>query len=114
MTGHGGRFQAQGDDIDERVKGGVSASWDQHDPATKGQGVSLLVDLQGACTRRERQDREEAFGEARSWVAKVDWDVQIVGHPFIKSCYNYQLIRQKVRVDLEIKRGRAWVTDADR
>lgn len=111
MTRHGGRFQAQGDDVDQRLAGGVSQAWAQDDPATKAQGASLLTALAQACTESERRVRIDAFEKARSRVARVDYDVEAAGVPFIKSYYNERLFQRKIRVDLEIKRGRAWVQD---
>ena len=111
MRRHGGRFQAQGDDVDQRVPGGVSQAWDQEGPATKTEGAALLGELAQSCTDSERRAREEPLAKAKKRVAAVDYDVETAGIPFIKSYYNERLIHKKIRVDLEIKRGRAWVQD---
>lgn len=105
---HGGRFQAQGTDIDARKKGGESEPWDQEKPHSKADGTALIAALEKKCTASERTVREKPFLKARSRVETMDYDVVKAGKPFIKSFYCRNAPHSDMRVDIEIRRGRAW------
>ena len=96
-----GRFQAQ-DDILER-----SSPWATNDDVSKEMGHERLDDLQGQLTAAELAARVIAMQKARDFVTNAPID----GHyaQIIKS-YHDDPRNRIVRVDVEIRAGRAFLT----
>lgn len=100
---HRGRIQAQGESLEE------SESWAQNIALLHADGIGLLADLKNKISEKERLIRERAFKQCRECIDTASRNnginVDDMGKPFIKSFpKNY-----KERVDLEVRKGIAFV-----
>ncbi|MEM9887691.1 MAG: hypothetical protein AAF849_17480 [Bacteroidota bacterium] len=94
---HRGRWQAQGGGLEE------SESWAQDEPLSKEDGQQLLNQLKEKLSKKDLKDREKLFEQAERFVNNA----QGVDAPFSHSFRSRK--KRGVRVDLEIKAGRAFV-----
>ena len=100
MSVHRGRFQAQGGGIEE------SEPWNQDSPVTADRGHGLLNALAAKLSKREREVRQAQFDRAHLCIDRAA-AVGGLEAPFAKS---FGLPTDpKIRVDIEIKAGRAFV-----
>lgn len=96
---HRGRIQAQGGGLE------ASESWDQDEPLTKEEGLSLLRKLKEKLPRKEQKLREKPFEDAERFIKGAKGGVQSrVSQTFLNRK------TRDVRVDLEVLGGFAFVT----
>lgn len=106
---HRGRWQAQGDDVDRRIRGGVSTSWNQELAPTKAEGIDHLNQLASQCQASELELREIALRKAQRHVRRAPpegYEAEAKNKPF------YVFPKHKrypnARIDLDITAGRAF------
>jgi hypothetical protein len=101
---HRGRVQAQG--------GGTEASvpWAQSQPPTVAQGKTMLDELADSLTPAERRAREGALKKAKQFVERAG-EGGGVDAPVSKSFAGKG--GKNVRVDVEVRKGRAFVPDEE-
>jgi len=98
-----GRVQAQGGPTE------ASVAWPPPtDPPTKSQMLTMLDQLWRKLSPTERNDRRKCFEDARKWVREcpctgVD--------ALCKKTFLNRKIRGGVRVDIEVRLGKACVDD---
>lgn len=98
-----GRVQAQGLDTEESV------AWPPpQEPPTKLEVLAMLDQLWGKLTRKEQDDREGCFEDARNWIESRP--AGGVNARCLKTFLNRK-IRGGVRVDIEILLGVACVDE---
>lgn len=97
---HRGRFQAQGGGLQE------SESWSQEEPLSKDQGLQLLARLKAKLPAKAQATRDKAFQQAERYIQQSDGGIEARK---LKSFYADKKDR-RIRVDLEILSGRAFVT----
>jgi len=97
---HRGRIQAQGDNLEE------SEAWSQEEPLTKDEGLEKLENLKNKIPKQEAQIREKAFEKAKKFIERAS-ETNGVDAPsnvtFRAEGYT------KERVDIEVKKGKAFV-----
>jgi hypothetical protein len=103
---HGGRLQAQGEDIPEP---GPSFSWARLTPLSKTDALQGLEQVKTKCTRQQQKRRSDAFAQAERFIERGPYAA--LPSPVIRSFYNPNLPRdyRKCRVDVEVWRGKAFV-----
>jgi hypothetical protein len=96
-----GRFQAQ-DDVLEK-----SAAWATDEEVSKPMGIERIDNLQAQLTAAELAVRINAMQRARDFVNNAP----INGHyaQIVKSYFD-DVRNREVRVDVEIRAGRAFIT----
>lgn len=99
-----GRFQAQDDNLEK------SAPWATNNIVSKQMGHERLDNLQGQLTAAELAVRVNAMQKARDFVTNAP----INGHyaQIVKSYFD-DVRNREVRIDVEIRAGRAFVTTND-
>ena len=95
---HRGRFQAQGDGLEE------SESWNQDEPLTKKGGLSLLNKLKSKLSSKDRKMRELQFEDAERFIKGVKGGIR---SPERKTFQDRKT--KDVRVDIEVWSGFAFV-----
>lgn len=100
---HRGRFQAQGNSLEE------SESWAQDIALLHSEGAILLSTLENKISKKERILRGLAFKQCKRCIDEASKNNGInvidMGRPFIKSFpKNYM-----ERVDLEVRKGIAFI-----
>jgi hypothetical protein len=99
---HRGRIQAQGPDTEE------SESWGQDTPPTKTEILGLLDKLWAKLTEKEQKDRETCLTKAKRCISTAPAE----GYEAVYSpSFRNKKRRGGVRIDIEIKAGRACVDD---
>lgn len=96
---HRGRFQAQGDGLEE------SESWSQDEPLSKNDALKLLDKLNGRLSEKELKKREKAFRSASDYIKNAQGGIDAVKK---KSFYDDKK-KRSIRVDVEILGGKAFV-----
>jgi len=100
---HRGRFQAQGDTLEE------SEPWAQNTPLKIADGRQKSGDLKDKIPVRKQFIRRKAFLECRKFIDMAykngGINVEDIGKPLKKSFVKNQL----ERVDIEIHKGHAFV-----
>jgi hypothetical protein len=107
---HRGLWQAQGADIEGRVRGGVSKGWSERVPPTKAEGLALLARLATLCEARERALREKACEKAKRYVRRAPVDGYVAtgkNKPFYVEPRDRKRYKG-ARIDLDIKAGKAF------
>lgn len=99
---HRGRLQAQGGGTEKSQK------WERDTPPTKSELVKLLDTLWATLTRGEQDDRKECYVDMKKYIEQAP--AGGIPAPLSKSFRNRKL-RGGVRIDLEIRAGRACVDD---
>ncbi len=96
-----GRFQAQDDNLEK------SAAWASNDEIPKQMGHETLDNLHAQLSATELAVRVNAMQKARDFVT----DAPVNGHyaQIIKSYFD-DVRNREVRVDVEIRAGRAFIT----
>lgn len=96
-----GRFQAQDSNLEK------SASWPTNGDVTKQIGHEILDNLQAQLTSAELEARVNAMQKAREFIDNAP----INGHyaQIVKSYFD-DIRNRVVRVDVEIRAGRAFIT----
>lgn len=97
---HRGRFQAQGDGLEE------SETWSQDEPLTKDDALNLLAKLRKKLTSKEFEKRKRSFKKVEQYVKSAEDGIDAVKK---KSFYDDKKQRH-IRVDVEILGGKAFVT----
>jgi len=102
-TSHRGRWQAQGGGIDE------GEGWNQSTPLTLSDGLQLLDTLYNRLSPKDRRARADAYELARLFARRIAiaGGVTVEGLKFER---NFPPGRE-VRIDLEVRKGRAFVPD---
>ena len=96
---HRGRFQAQGEGIEE------SESWSQDEPLTKSDGLNLLDRLKNKLSAKDLDKRRKAFEKTERFISGAQGGVDA---PKKKSFYDDKQ-RRDIRVDVEILSGKAFI-----
>lgn len=100
------RVQAQGDDM---PGGGKSRVVSVAGPMCVEMGEQLLAELKSILTNSELKQRGEALGAAANWMRSAAASGGILGPAPSKSFYNSNPDPKNARIDVEVKRGRAFV-----
>lgn len=97
-----GRIQAQDDFLEE------SESWATNNEITKTEGFDKLDMLKARLTAKQLSDRTKAFEKLNSLINSAPAN----GHysQIVKS-FHHDPQNRKVRVDIEIRNGRAFIDD---
>jgi hypothetical protein len=99
---HRGRIQAQGGDTEE------SEAWAQYDAPTESEMMEKVDLLEGKLTHREKKDRVEPFAKLRRCIQQAA-DRGGVDAPFFKTWGKRNA--REIRIDFEVRLGRACVPD---
>ena len=101
--GHRGRWQAQGGGID------IGVGWNQSHPLTLSEGLMKLEELKAKLSPKDRRIRADSFEMAEAFARKAasGFGITVTGLKFER---NFPPGRE-VRVDLEIRKGTAFVLD---
>lgn len=99
-----GRIQAQG----SAPKVEKSQPWAQDTPLTAVEGQALLDILWNSLTRKEKEDRIDAYGKAKRFIenALISGGVDA---PVSKTFQNRQRRDPSARIDIEVIEGKAFV-----
>ena len=97
---HRGRFQAQGDGVEE------SEAWSQDEPITKSDALNLLSNLKGKLKPSDIERRKKSFEKAERMIKDAENGIDAVRK---RSFYDDKKHRD-IRVDVEILGGKAFVT----
>src|SRR5579872_7305294 len=97
---HRGRIQAQGPGTEESVP------WARDTPPTKSEMLEYLDQLWAKLSPTEQTERVACFADARKYIQHAP--ANGIAAPFSKSSRNRKR-RGGVRIDLEIRGGRACV-----
>ena len=100
---HRGRIQAQGAGIEE------SESWAQRAPLTAAEARMLLQRLRARLTPAQRALRDEAFVAARRYIDQMEARGGVEAYPKDISKSFAVFESDDARVDIEVKKGRAFV-----
>lgn len=96
-----GRFQAQDNTLEK------SAPWSTNDDVSKEMGNERIDNLEAQLTRGELKIRVQALQKARDFVNSAPIDGIYAS---ISKSYFDDVSNRVVRVDVEIKKGRAFIT----
>lgn len=99
---HRGRFQAQGDGLEE------SQPWAQNDSLNKEQGRNLNNDLKNQLSEEDRNRRLEAFRKAEKYINDAP-NTGIRSENSPKKSFFSDARYRHIRVDVEISAGKAFV-----
>lgn len=101
---HRGRIQAQGKNLEE------SESWSQEVPPTIEDGFEMLERLKGKIPKKEAKIRDKAFEKAKRFIQNAS-ETNGIDAPssvtFRAEGY------MKERVDIEVKKGKAFIKKQD-
>jgi RHS repeat-associated protein len=100
---HRGRWQAQGNGLEK------SEPWNQSSPLTLSQGLSLLEALVLKLNPTERRERLVAIEQAKLFARRISVVGGISARDFRPKSFPNGVGRNKPRIDLEIRAGRAFV-----
>lgn len=96
-----GRFQAQGNGVEK------SATWATNNDFYKDEGIERVDDLQAQLTAIEYNERNIALQKARNFVNFAPAE----GHfGQLKKSFHNNIQQRRIRVDLEINAGAAFLT----
>ncbi len=101
---HRGRIQAQGSGTEK------SRAWAQENPPTRSEGQRFVDELEAQLTPKELRDRQEPLENARNWIDRAA-QAGGVNAPVQKKLKKKG--SKDIRVDIEVKTGRAFVPDED-
>lgn len=96
---HRGRFQAQGDGLEE------SEPWAQKSPIPKPDAHHLVDNLAESLSKSDFEKRRVAFTKCRRFIDQTP----TVGMSPVKKSYSNDLQHRDIRVDIEIQAGLAFV-----
>ena len=99
---HRGRIQAQGGGVEK------SAPWAQDHPLTRREGLEKVDALAAKLTPKEFRDRQEPLEKVREWTGRA---AQAGGVDAPVSKTFKKKGAKDIRVDIEVKTGRAFVPD---
>lgn len=99
---HRGRIQAQGENLE------ASESWSQNEPPTKEDGLNMLFRLKNKIPKKEAKIRESAFEKAENFINRVSL-INGVDAPANVTFRAEGYVKE--RVDIEIKKGKAFIKD---
>lgn len=97
---HRGRFQVQGDGIEE------SEAWSQDEPLTKRDALNLLDKLKGKLKPADIEKRKRSFKKAEGLIKGAEDGIDAVR----KRSFYDDTERRDIRVDVEVLGGKAFVT----
>ncbi|MBE9142245.1 hypothetical protein [Planktothrix mougeotii] len=103
---HRGRIQAQGGKVEK------SCNWDQATPLTAKKGRELVQKLKNQLTPSQLREREESFKKVDKYITRAA-NAGGVDAPVSKSFLNFPKTDSKIRVDIEVITGKAFVPDPD-
>mgnify|MGYP005844676681 CR=1 FL=1 len=96
-----GRFQAQGDGLEE------SENWAQDEPLSVEDALALLDTLQKKLKKEDAEIRQQAFEKARQFISEAGENGGISA-PISKT---FKVKKTKdLRVDIEVNAGIAFIT----
>ncbi len=96
---HRGRIQAQGGEKETEK----SVTWNQDEPLSKEDGLSLLEKLKTLLTKKEFEERERQLEQAQRYIRNANG----LDAPKSKTFLNRRT--RDVRIDIEIKSGTAFL-----
>jgi hypothetical protein len=99
---HRGRLQAQGGNTEE------SEPWARDTPPTKAEMLAMLERLWNRLSGSEQEEREACYEEVQRYIQRAP--ASGINAPFSKSFRNRKR-KGGVRIDLEIRTGRACADD---
>lgn len=95
---HRGRIQAQGGDTEKSI------SWSQDTPLSKKDGLTLLEDLEGQLTKKEKEERQKQLVDARRFIENIEGGIDA---PKKRSFYSRD--KGNLRIDIEVLGGIAFI-----
>ena len=106
---HRGRIQAQGDGVEE------AEPWNQSTPPTVSDGLEMLKRLKTKLSPAQQRARQQYFEEAALWIQRVGskGGVTVSSVPIEQNFPRKYLHTRngEVRIDIEVKKGTAFVAD---
>lgn len=102
---HRGRFQAQGNGLEE------SESWHKKNPIPAPEGKTLIEKLKNRLNKDDLECRKKAFGNCEEAVDEAEKNGGLLACK--KSFYDSPQ-NKKVRVDLEVNAGLAFIPEKNK
>ncbi len=103
---HRGRIQAQGGGTEESV------SWARATPPSVSEMLTMCDQLEAKLTAKEKRDREQPLEYLRKHIEQLARYGGISAHPKPHQRPFHKRGSKDIRVDLEVNKGRACISDA--
>lgn len=97
---HRGRIQAQGKNLEE------SEAWSQNEPPTVRQGLEMIEKLENKISKKDFEIRKSAFNKVKKLINNAG-ETNGIDAPVSLSFRAEGFVKE--RVDIEIKKGKAFI-----